>query len=128
MSFASFLFSPLGSLRQLGFALVVGILIDAMLVRPLLVPCGHWLLSRTRELSRPTSSSRRVAASTWSCPIEGPSLRPGIRTIASVRGRGRGHLAHFRVALASTPASLELTKQVKLGTDPGLEEPGRKPR
>jgi putative drug exporter of the RND superfamily len=47
-SFASFLFSPLASLRQLGFALVVGILVDAILVRPLLVPCGHWLLRRTR--------------------------------------------------------------------------------
>ncbi len=45
-SFASFLFSPLASLRQLGFALVVGITIDATLVRPLLVPCGHWLLNR----------------------------------------------------------------------------------
>lgn len=45
-SFASFLASPLGSLRQLGFALVVGITVDALLVRPLLVPCGHWLLSR----------------------------------------------------------------------------------
>ena len=33
-SFASFLFSPLGSLRQLGFALVVGITIDALVVRP----------------------------------------------------------------------------------------------
>lgn len=45
-SFASFLFSPLGSLRQLGFALVIGITIDALLVRPLLVPCGHWLMKR----------------------------------------------------------------------------------
>ena len=45
-SFASFLFSPLASLRELGFALVVGITIDAVLVRPLLVPCGHWLLNR----------------------------------------------------------------------------------
>ena len=45
-SFASFLSSPLGSLRQLGFALVVGIAIDAVLVRPLLVPCGHWLMNR----------------------------------------------------------------------------------
>jgi putative drug exporter of the RND superfamily len=43
-SFASFLFSPLSSLRQLGFALVVGITMDALVVRPLLVPCGHWLL------------------------------------------------------------------------------------
>jgi RND superfamily putative drug exporter len=46
-SFASFMFSPLSSLRQLGFALVVGIAIDAILVRPLLVPCGHWLLKRS---------------------------------------------------------------------------------
>ena len=45
-SFASFLFSPLSSLRQLGFALVVGITIDALVVRPILVPCGHWLIKR----------------------------------------------------------------------------------
>jgi RND superfamily putative drug exporter len=51
-SFASFLSSPLGSLRQLGFALVVGITVDAVLVRPLLVPCGHWLLNRHREAKR----------------------------------------------------------------------------
>jgi RND superfamily putative drug exporter len=53
-SFASFLFSPLGSLRQLGFALVVGIAVDALLVRPLLVPCGHWLLARRREKNTQT--------------------------------------------------------------------------
>ena len=52
-SFASFLSSPLGSIRQLGFALVVGITIDAVLIRPLLVPCGHWLLNRHRERRRP---------------------------------------------------------------------------
>jgi RND superfamily putative drug exporter len=51
-SFASFLSSPLGSLRQLGFALVVGITVDAVLVRPLLVPCGHWLLSRRGAAGR----------------------------------------------------------------------------
>ncbi len=44
--FASFLVSPLSSLCQLGFALIVGIAIDAVLVRPILVPCGHWLLKR----------------------------------------------------------------------------------
>jgi RND superfamily putative drug exporter len=48
-SFASFLFSPLSSRRQLGFALVVGITIDALVVRPLLVPCGHLLLKRPRK-------------------------------------------------------------------------------
>lgn len=51
-SFASFLFSPLASLRQLGFALVVGIVVDAALVRPVLVPCGHWLLNRRHERRR----------------------------------------------------------------------------
>ena len=52
VSFASFLFSPLSSLRQLGFALVVGIAVDALLVRPLLVPCGQWLLNRRSESRR----------------------------------------------------------------------------
>ena len=55
VSFACFLFSPLSSLRQLGFALVIGIGIDAVLVRPVLVPCGHWLLNRRRESRRLTS-------------------------------------------------------------------------
>jgi RND superfamily putative drug exporter len=56
-SFASFLFSPLSSLRQLGFALVVGITIDALVVRPVLVPCGHWLMKRHGEWRQ-----RRIAA------------------------------------------------------------------
>ena len=60
-SFASFLFSPLSSLRQLGFALVVGITVDALLVRPMLVPCGHWLLNRGRE-------GRRLVA--LGCPAD----------------------------------------------------------
>ena len=62
-SFASFILSPLGSLRQLGFALVVGILVDAVLVRPLLVPCGHWLLN---QLTRPRYSPVRVSTRTIS--------------------------------------------------------------
>ncbi len=58
-SFASFLTSPLGSLRQLGFALAVGILVDAVLVRPVLAPCGHWLLRRTREVLSPRIKIKR---------------------------------------------------------------------
>ena len=57
-SFAAFLFSPLGSLRQLGFALVVGIVVDAVLVRPVLVPCAHWLLHRGARPIRATESSQ----------------------------------------------------------------------
>ena len=51
-SFASLLFSPLSSLRQLGFALVVGMTVAAALARPVLVPCGQWLLQRHRERRR----------------------------------------------------------------------------
>ncbi|WZO98965.1 MMPL family transporter [Isosphaeraceae bacterium EP7] len=51
-SFASFLTSPLESIRQLGFALVIGIAVDAMLVRPLLVPCGHWLMNSRKSPRR----------------------------------------------------------------------------
>ena len=61
-SFAAFLFSPLSSLRQLGFALVVGIVIDATLVRPILVPCGHWLLNRRLEHRRVVRSAEAVPA------------------------------------------------------------------
>ena len=66
VSFASFLFSPLASLRQLGFALVVGIAVDAMLVRPLLVPCGQWLLNCRSE-------SRKMAQ------LITPHLEPAVR-------------------------------------------------
>jgi RND superfamily putative drug exporter len=62
-SFASFLSSPLGSLRQLGFALVVGITLDAVLVRPVLVPCGHWLLSRLQPVRTPTPVPRSNSGS-----------------------------------------------------------------
>lgn len=51
-SFASFLASPLGSIRQIGFALALGITVDALLVRPVLVPCGHWLLMKGPSLGR----------------------------------------------------------------------------
>jgi putative drug exporter of the RND superfamily len=67
-SFASFLFSPLSSLRELGFALVVGITIDALVVRPVLVPCGHWLMIRHREWRhRPIAAiaAPRLAESAW---------------------------------------------------------------
>jgi RND superfamily putative drug exporter len=51
-SFAAMMFSPLLSLQQLGFALVVGIVTDAALVRPVLVPCGQWFLNKGRETRR----------------------------------------------------------------------------
>ncbi len=68
-SFASFLSSPLASLRQLGFALVVGITVDAVFVRPLLVPCGHWLLNRRREAGKAAEPVR-------------PGLNPSLIAVA----------------------------------------------
>lgn len=66
-SFASFMTSPLGSLRQLGFALVIGITMDALLVRPVLVPCGHWLMSKRRE-------ERRLRIAAVHGPVKLPAL------------------------------------------------------
>lgn len=60
-SFAALLFSPLGSLRQLGLALVVGITVDAVLVRPVLVPCGQWLMNRRKERRRRSMSAPTTA-------------------------------------------------------------------
>jgi putative drug exporter of the RND superfamily len=74
-SFASFLFSPLSSLRQLGFALVVGITIDALIVRPLLVPCGHWLMKRPGE-RRKQSISIMAAPRLADCPGLDPATTP----------------------------------------------------
>jgi RND superfamily putative drug exporter len=68
-SFASFMFSPLISIKQLGFALVVGILVDAILVRPVLVPCGQWLMYRRREQRR-----ERV--------VTPPSLSPALSRVS----------------------------------------------
>ena len=81
-SFASFMFSPLSSLRQLGFALVVGITVDALLVRPLLVPCGHWLLCRSREVFGPSYHAllpARLAAVSPTSPTDRPGENAAIR-------------------------------------------------
>jgi RND superfamily putative drug exporter len=56
-SFASFLSSPLASIRQLGFALVVGLAVDALFVRPVLVPCGNLLLSRWLRHEEPPAKA-----------------------------------------------------------------------
>jgi RND superfamily putative drug exporter len=86
-SFASFLFSPLSSLNQLGFALVVGITVDALVVRPVLVPCGHWLLNRPAEWRQ-----RSLAAM---APTGSPANDRGSNTVGmavQVSGRGMADL------------------------------------
>lgn len=75
-SFSAFLLSPLGSIRQLGFALVVGIVIDASLVRPVLVPCGQWLLRRRRD-RRPRSLPAYSQAFAYSSLARGSEAEAG---------------------------------------------------
>jgi RND superfamily putative drug exporter len=75
-SFASFLFSPLSSLRQLGFALVVGISIDALIVRPLLVPCGHLLLKRAAAWRRRSLPALDATSLTNGRPVLNPAVVP----------------------------------------------------
>jgi RND superfamily putative drug exporter len=48
-SYLAFLVSPLHSLRSLGAAVGLGIAIDAMVVRTLIMPCGHWLMFHAYE-------------------------------------------------------------------------------
>lgn len=61
-SFSSFMSSPLSSIQQLGFALVIGIIVDAVLVRPVLVPCGHYLVNRHAKAHTTHPSSPRKSA------------------------------------------------------------------
>lgn len=48
-SYLAFLVSPLHSLRELGFAVALGITVDALLVRTLIMPTGHYLLFHAYE-------------------------------------------------------------------------------
>jgi RND superfamily putative drug exporter len=48
-SYLAFLVSPLHSLRALGVSVGLGIAIDAMVVRTLIMPCGHWLMFHAYE-------------------------------------------------------------------------------
>ncbi len=64
-SFGSFMASPLTALQQLGFAMALGISIDALLVRPILVPCGHWLIfSQVAEAAARVQAQRSGSVET----------------------------------------------------------------
>ena len=95
-SFASFLFSPLSSLRQLGFALVVGITIDALIVRPAAGPVRSLADEAPRRVASAVDPRHgRGPARRWpgldpaAMPLAG--LRPSNDRLGMTRGRRELH-------------------------------------
>jgi len=56
-TFASLLASSLSELKQLGFALTFGVLLDTFVIRPILVPAFVVLMDRARD-RRQTAKDR----------------------------------------------------------------------
>jgi putative drug exporter of the RND superfamily len=70
-TFSSMLTGTLTSLRELGFALGLGILLDTFLVRPVLVPAFVVVMDRVRAARRAEQLARKAAAA-----AEKPEVNP----------------------------------------------------
>ena len=77
-TFGSMLTGTLTSLRELGFALGLGILLDTFLVRPVLVPAFVVVMDRVRAARRAEQLARKAAAA-----AEKPDLNPQLFDEAS---------------------------------------------
>ncbi len=77
-TFGSMLTGTLTSLRELGFALGLGILLDTFLVRPVLVPAFVVVMDRVRAARRAEQLARKAAAA-----AEKPDVNPKLFDEAS---------------------------------------------
>lgn len=82
-TFAALLVAPLPNLRQIGFGVTVGILIDTFVVRSLLVPATTMLLGRWAFWPRPPGTHSEQPLG----PMNGTGRRPGPPTAAPQLGR-----------------------------------------
>ena len=79
-TFGSMLTGTLTSLRELGFALGLGILLDTFLVRPILVPAFVVVMDRYRAAHRPAKEKATVGAKNRNgTPDRGTTDRDGDR-------------------------------------------------
>jgi RND superfamily putative drug exporter len=74
VTFGSMMAAPLLVMRQVGFALAAGVLIDTFLLRPLLVPAAYVLLERLKRRVR--GGSRAAAVVPTPALGDGQSERP----------------------------------------------------
>jgi len=89
-TFGSMLTGSLTSLRELGFALGLGILLDTFLVRPILVPAFVVLVERAKAGVRARSNRRenRVVSGQWSVVSGQRSAVSGQRSAVSGQQEG----------------------------------------
>ena len=88
-TFGAMLTGKLASLRELGFALGIGVLLDTFLVRPILVPAFLVLVDRARARRRgnpdPGRDEALVSQATygdeWPSPRERVGRNPGVHRL-----------------------------------------------
>lgn len=104
-TFGAMLLTPLATVRQLGFGVAVGVLIDTFIVRSLVVPSITILLGRYAFW--PSTGVPAAARVRWATPVAGTAVA-GIATIlALIAFSGRGGEPVVQVASTTRQPSLD---------------------
>ena len=141
-TFAALLITPLPSVRQIGFGVAVGVLIDTFLVRSLLVPAATVLLGRyafwpstglARKGARPRLAIAGASAGLLALAVALPGLAFAVRDDLGVAEvAAQAPQAATPAAPAASPAPAAPTKPgstvkppTKRTKSPGPSAPGR---